>query len=98
LPALSNILGQWLVQDGHLAKSDIVLGEQVEFLVDGRYTWGRKAGRYSLSEYSGITALTVQADWGEKYAYVLVAAGDIITLTRGTNCGKGDVYILQRVR
>ena len=93
-PLAAQIVGKWVVKDGHLAKTQIVLGQEVEFQADGRYTWGKQEGSWSLF---GEQILSIHSAYGEEFSYTFTLEGDTLSMSRGTNCGKEDLYVLERV-
>lgn len=90
------LLGPWVVTDGQLAKTQIVLGEKVEFHDDGTFTWEGKIGQYSLFQEQTITLK--RSAVGEAFEYAITVTEDSLVLSRGTNCGKEDRYVLARPR
>ena len=89
------ILGQWVINDGHLAKSQIKLGEKVEFRPDGTFLWEANVGQYSIFRDQVITLK--RSAVGESFEYDFTVSEGILVMSRGTNCGKEDRYVLERV-
>ncbi len=89
------LVGKWVVKAGHLAKLEITLGDEVQFGADGRYTWGKQEGSYSVFRDEIVT---IHSTYGEKFEYRLIVARDVLTMSRGTDCGKEDLYVLERER
>ncbi len=94
-PLARLIVGKWVVKDGHLAKTQIILGQEVEFQADGRYTWGKQEGSWSLF---GEQTLSIHSAYGEEFSYTFTLEGDTLSMSRGTNCGKEDLYVLERAK
>ena len=87
------LLGQWRVSSGQEARLPITLGEQVTFQADGSYVWGARKGRYELFQDA---QMTLRASLGESFSYDLTLTDDTLTLTRMTNCGKVEQFVLER--
>lgn len=67
----------------------------MEFRGDGTFSWEGKSGEYSL--FRDETIRLKRSAVGEKQEYYISLSQDTLTLTRYTNCGKEDQYILTRV-
>jgi hypothetical protein len=87
------LIGQWQVSGGQEARLPITLGEQVTFQADGSYVWGSRKGRYELFQDAHMT---LRALLGESFSYDLTLTGETLTLTRMTNCGKVEQFVLER--
>ncbi len=89
------LVGKWEVRGGTSPKAQVIVGEQVEFLADGTYTWGKQEGSYSVFQ---DRAITLRSTYGEDLHYDLAIWGEALTLSRGTPCGKEERFELQRLK
>ncbi len=89
------LVGQWLISEGVLAKSgESLAGQKMEFRRDGTFTWEKKEGTYSVYE---DMAVQLASTYGEELSYEIKLTGDTLEMNHYTSCGKQDHFLLQRL-